>query len=98
MMELSKKGDFRFVGLEGGTAGNAIAPVSSAVCWMEDADQAVFEQMISRPETVLQNEYAVTDPGIRIEAETAVLGEWDVFDAASNRNVTALLFLMPNGV
>lgn len=98
MADLEQEGEFRFVNLQGGTADNAIAPASAAVIWMEEKDLSVFEKTVRKLEAVLQKEYAVNDPGIRIETEAPQNGTWEVFDADSTRRTMTLLYLMPNGI
>lgn len=98
MADLAQEGEFRFVNLQGGTADNAIAPASSAVIWMEEKNLPVFEKAVRKLEAVLQKEYAVNDPGIRIETEVPQNDAWEVFDADSTRRVMTLLYLMPNGI
>ena len=95
----------RLVSLEGGTKHNAIPREASAVV-VTDAPAAVSE-IAQQMETILKEEFAVTDPELQLTiteptgADTAVSGSAHPVEAlteADTRSLLALLSALPDGV
>ncbi len=98
-MEVRKNGDIRLVSLSGGSAANAIPAVSEATFWMAEEDAAEFERTVGKLEAVLQKEYAVKDPGVKLEMETvSKYDEIMVFSEETTERIMTILCLMPNGI
>ena len=93
-----KKGDVRFMSVEGGSADNAIPSASRAELFAEQDNCADLEDSLGQLEKILQREYTVTDSGIRIRILEKGQGEWEVFTEESTKKAEMLLFMMPNGI
>ena len=93
-----KKGDVRFMSVEGGSADNAIPSTSRAELFAEQDNCADLEDSLGQLEKILQREYTVTDSGIRIRVLEKGQGEWEVFTEESTKKAEMLLFMMPNGI
>ena len=84
----------RLVSVEGGLKDNAIPVSARAVVSVEDA--AAARRALERVNAALQNEFAVTDPGIRLA--WAAGGEGMPMDRDSTARVLCFLCSCPNGV
>ena len=95
----------RLVSLEGGTKHNAIPREASAVVVTDDP--AAVRETAQQMETILKEEFAVTDPELKLTiteptgADTAVSGSAHPVEAlteADTRSLLALLSALPDGV
>ena len=98
MRFLPKEADARFLSLEGGSADNAIASEAGTVLVVRTQEVSGVREALKRLEEMLRREYAAADPGIRIRIRGEENGTWEAFSRESTEKVTALLYLMPNGI
>lgn len=91
---LRQRTEARIVSVSGGLKDNAI-PVSARAV-LAVADEAAALAVCGEMDAALKNEYAVTDPGIRVWAQPG--GEGEPMDGPSTEKITALLTCAPNGV
>ncbi len=98
MRSLPKEADARFLSLEGGSADNAIASASRAVLVVKKEMLTAVKEALEKLSETLRREYATTDEGICIRLGAEEDGEWEAFSGESTEKVTAILYLMPNGI
>ena len=91
---VSRRADLRLVTVNGGLKDNAI-PVSSAAV-ISTADPSAVRALCAGMEAAFRNEYAVTDPGIRVTVTEE--GGGIPMDGPSTRKILLLLNNCPNGI
>lgn len=95
---LSRISDVRFLSLEGGSADNAIPSASSASVVVKKEEVSGIKKAAAELESRLHREYAAADPGLTVRVNEQEYGEWEAFSAESTKRITAILYLMPDGV
>lgn len=86
----------RVADLRGGEADNAICRECTAKIAVPAEHEAAFEAFARAFEAVLQNEYAVGDPGLTLRAAHTELTE--ALDAETTSRMLHVLFALPQGV
>lgn len=97
--QLADKMKYRFVSLQGGTKDNAISLEATAEVLIDPSNQDVLVKELVAMEKVLQHEYAVKDPGLKI----VISKEKDVVEQValtykSSKKVANLIYALPYGV
>ena len=86
----------RVADIRGGAADNVICRDCTATVAVPAADAAAFEAFIRDFEQVLQNEYAIGDPGLTLTCAPAELAA--ALDAETTERMLRVLFTLPQGV
>lgn len=92
---MSRKTALRLIRAEGGGKDNAIPRQAEALLTVADPEAA--REAVEGLDAALQNEFRVTDPGVRLRLAPAETGETPM-TAESGGRVLCLLFCLPNGV
>ena len=92
---VSRKTALRLIRAEGGGKDNAIPRQAEALLTVADPEAA--REAVEGLDAALQNEFRVTDPGVRLRLAPAETGETPM-TAESGGRVLCLLFCLPNGV
>jgi dipeptidase D len=88
--------DFAIAHIAGGAQHNAIPRSATAVLCLRPEDIAVAHTAIATATTDLQARYAVSDPGLTVEAQTTSPVD-TVLDSLSTEKLLRLLNLLPDG-
>lgn len=91
---MTRRTELRVIFVNGGLKDNAI-PVSS-VAVVSVADESAARSLCEEMAAALQNEYCVTDPGIRVTVTAG--GEGVPMDKTSTDKVITMLTCYPNGI
>ena len=98
MRSIPEEADARFLSLEGGSADNAIPSSSRADLVVKKGTASAVREALEKLAETLRREYAATDGGISIRIGEEEDGEWEAFSGKSTEKITAILYLMPNGI
>jgi len=99
LVELAKHVAYHLASFEGGRKDNAIPRESKVVLCLAEKDLGAAEQVITKIQKDLSNEYAVTDKNIKItmEKDNAPI-PFEMLDDTSTRQAVLFVSAMPNGV
>ena len=95
---LNKNGLIKLASIEGGVVDNAIPVSAKAVFSASEEDLAIIKSLILAIGDHMKNEYASSDPGLRVLFE---IGNREICEVAGKGSADALLFALfnlPNGV
>ncbi len=95
---VSRRVPVRIAELSGGLKDNAIPRECRAKLLIPTGKEEEFTRCVREQEAVFQNEYAVPDPGLRIESRTGAEQECAVLTPVSQKNVLFYLRAVPDGV
>lgn len=96
---LYKLGDkIRLVSVNGGSKHNAIPRDAHAAVVIDPMDEAALKEVVCNLEKTLKAEYKTADPGVCIKINTAKKMPEKVMTKQCAKNVTFLLYLIPDGV
>ena len=98
MRSLPEKAQARFLSLEGGSADNAIPSAAHAALVVKKGAVPAVREALAALEKTVRREYESTDPGLVVRIEKEEDGEWEAFSEESTEKITAILYLMPNGI
>lgn len=96
LMEVFSKTPFFIAELEGGNKDNAIPRETRAKVVVKDMD--TFEKAVKCSERAIKEEYAITDPDIKVTLKPVKEKATKVLDEEINRKVITLLNTLPNGI
>ncbi|MGN1001636.1 MAG: aminoacyl-histidine dipeptidase [Oscillospiraceae bacterium] len=91
-------GEMRLIALEGGSADNAIPLSCTAAVAFDPALTEAVAGACGELEAVFQNEYRVSDPGVRVRVETAPVQSLRAVTAGHTKAIIDALGIVPNGV
>ncbi len=84
--------------LAGGLKDNAIPREAACTLVIPKQQKEAFLDAVSEIERILQNEYAVPDPGLSVSVQACSEAEYEVLDPVSMQKILFFLRNMPNGV
>lgn len=95
---LNDKIEIGLISLAGGLKDNAIPRECKAELLVNEADQELLKETVSELNTILANEYALSDPDICIQITACGEKETDILSAVSLTKVIFYLRNVPNGI
>ncbi len=98
LIELSKQITYNLAEWNGGKKDNAIPRSCAACICLAEESLAVAEQIVSKAQQDISNEYALTDPGIRLATERMPQLPSEMLDQASTGRAVMLVNMLPNGI
>lgn len=91
---IAQKTEMRLISVAGGKKDNVIPNESEALLVVRDA--AAARGACAAMEAAFQNEYAVTDSGVRVSVSDCE--QYDVMDRTTTERVICMLCCLPNGI
>ncbi len=98
LMKLESQVNCSIVSMRGGLKDNAIPRESSACLVVDGKDAQAAESLLQELDTVIREEYAVTEPNLRIVWKLKGEGEVSALTPDSRKKVVTLLNLLPGGI
>lgn len=98
IFELRKEQMLHLSLLKGGLKDNAIVRESVAEIVIDPSEEQKIVTLINLIESVIKNEYRITDPDIKVNCEVIGTGEYSVLVPVDFEKVHYFLMQLPNGV
>lgn len=98
LLELCKVDGFEVIGINGGLKDNAIPRSTEIECVYDSEKKDTIEEIISKLNKEIADEYRTSDPDIKIAVTDAALGEYWVLDKKSRQKAVMLLNNIPCGI
>jgi len=98
LVDISKVIDFRIISLNGGSKTNAIPREMDAILAVRKENVKGLEEALNKWNETLSNEYAVSDPDIKVSIKEYEYAVEKVFSKDSTDKAMKLLYLIPNGI
>ncbi len=91
--------ELRIVSIKGGDFDNVICNSCKAVISISDINRKEFEDTVERFNKIYKEEFATTDPDIKISSEIdKSSSDTAVFGSEDSKKIINALFLLPNGI
>ncbi len=98
LYRLSKEVDFQLASITGGTKNNVITLDTTAEFLVSNDLASLVLAKAEEMEKIWNHEFMGEEPGLKVDTSVSDVADFEVFDAASTKNVVAFLELCPNGL
>ena len=98
LYRLSKEVDFQLASINGGTKNNVITLDTTAEFLVSNDLASLVLAKAEEMEKIWNHEFMGEEPGLKVDTSVSDVADFEVFDAASTKNVVAFLELCPNGL
>ncbi len=98
LYRLSKEVDFQLASINGGTKNNVITLDTTAEFLVSNDLASLVLAKAEEMEKIWNHEFMGEEPGLKVDTSVSDVADFEVFDAASTKNIVAFLELCPNGL